>query len=48
MHQIAIGCILVGVAFLIAAWLLGPVCRLVENSINRWLCWREIRKAVRK
>jgi hypothetical protein len=48
MHQIAIGCLAVGVAFLLIAWIIGPVCRIVEDNINRYLCWKEIRKAVRR
>ncbi len=48
MHTIAISCLALCVAFLLIAWLIGPFARFVEDQLNRWLCWKEIRKAVRK
>lgn len=48
MNEIALGCIFVGAGFLFIAWVLGPLCRWTEDVLNRWLCWREIRRAVRR
>ena len=48
MNEIALGTIGVGIAFLVISKLLGPFARWTEDIINRWLCWREIRRAVRR
>ena len=33
--------------FFIVKTLLEPLCCRLEDAINRWLCWREIRRAGR-
>lgn len=33
------------IAFLLIVAILDPVARWIGYGINRWLCWREIRRA---